>query len=463
MRHRVIALMVIVLVTAACGDDDAATTTTVAATTITTTTTAATTTSSSTTTTTAPTTTTTVATTTTLRPESAWFGALTAGDCYLDALDEDGDFDFSVPPRVVDCREPHDNEVVAIVELGAPDDGFPGSAVVETLAVEGCDAEFAEFLGGRSFDEVPIEGFYVWPDEVDWQGGVRSAVCSVFSTSLVGTAALAPRWEPTAVLTVLAEIDGVVDVWLVDDDGELDVNLTDDDVQEVLNPVAWDPLGESIAYGVVEGNDIWTVRIDAPGAAEPLLSGPDDATSPDFSPDGSMMLFVSDRAGTGDLDLFVLEPATGAVLPLTDDPDRDSSPEYSPDGSQIVFRGRRAGNSDIYVMDADGTNVVRLTQDPAFEGDPAWTPDGERIVFISDRTGNFDVYVMNADGSGLANLTEHPADDEYPDVDPTGRWVAFHSNRLGGINVFVVGVDGSNQTLVTGYGPTGYPQFAPAP
>lgn len=42
---------------------------------------------------------------------------------------------------------------------------------------------------------------------------------------------------------------------------------------------------------------------------------------------------------------------------------------------------------------------------------PAWSPDGERIVFTSYRDGPGELYVMDADGSNLINLTQNPAND----------------------------------------------------
>jgi TolB protein len=387
---------------------------------------------------------------------------LDAGECFNDVFDGD-QFDFTVAPDVVDCSEPHDNEVMGIVELGEGSDPYPGPEALQDLAIEECSGVALVFLGGQDIVDLELYDFYVWPDEEDWGDGVRTAVCAVYGTDqMIGTASSGFATAGSATLAVVAEVDGVVDVWAVDGQtGELLINLTDDDAQEVLNPVAWSPDGTRIAYGTTVDDDIWILDVAAGTGPEPLVSGPGAATAPDFSPDGSSLLYVSDEAGNGELDIFVLDLATGAVTQLTENPDRDSSPEYSPDGSKIVFRGRYDGNSDIYVMNADGSGLTRLTEDPAFEGDPTWTPDGEHIVFISDRTGDYDIYVMRADGSDVVNLTNHPAADEYPDVIPGGGRIAFHSDRHGGTRVWVMAMDGSNQSLLTTYGPTGYVSFAP--
>ena len=43
-------------------------------------------------------------------------------------------------------------------------------------------------------------------------------------------------------------------------------------------------------------------------------------------------------------------------------------------GAKIAFVSERDGNEEIYVMDADGSNVVRLTDDPARDAEPSWSP-----------------------------------------------------------------------------------------
>ena len=89
-----------------------------------------------------------------------------------------------------------------------------------------------------------------------------------------------------------------------------------------------------------------------------------------------------------------------------DDPGFDRSPAWSPDGSRIAFESFRDRNHEIYVMNADGSDVIQLTDNRGFDRSPAWSPDGSRIAFDSDRDGNDEIYVMNADGSGQTNLTK---------------------------------------------------------
>jgi len=58
----------------------------------------------------------------------------------------------------------------------------------------------------------------------------------------------------------------------------------------------------------------------------------------------------------------------------------DTAPAWSPDGTHILFVSDRDGNKEIYKMDASGANQTRLTNNPARDVAPSWTSDG-RIVF----------------------------------------------------------------------------------
>src|SRR6266576_1055594 len=109
---------------------------------------------------------------------------------------------------------------------------------------------------------------------------------------------------------------------------------------------------------------------------------------------------------------------------LTTDMADDFDPAWSPDGAKIAFTSDLSGNDQIYVMNAAGGGMpVRLTATSARETTPAWSPDDSRIAFQSDRdtpAGNFNVkiFMMNADGTGVVRLT---GDFTRNDIGPSWR------------------------------------------
>jgi len=116
---------------------------------------------------------------------------------------------------------------------------------------------------------------------------------------------------------------------------------------------------------------------------------------PVWSPDGSTILFVSNRSGSNQL--WTMNVDGGDQRQLTfDATTKWQVPDWSPDGRHIAYQA----DNDIWVADADGTNQVRLTATTAVELGTAWAPDGSKIAFARGDTPAWSqVYVMNADGS----------------------------------------------------------------
>jgi lysophospholipase L1-like esterase len=96
---------------------------------------------------------------------------------------------------------------------------------------------------------------------------------------------------------------------------------------------------------------------------------------------------------------------------------------------QIVFQSDRDGQWEIYVMNADGSGLIRLTENECDDEFPIWSPDGREIVFKSNRDGNWEIYKMKSDGSGQVRLTHCEAEDAGPCWSPDGGKIAFHSFR----------------------------------
>lgn len=164
--------------------------------------------------------------------------------------------------------------------------------------------------------------------------------------------------------------------------------------------------------------------------------------------------FHSDRAG--EIDIYVMNADGSDVQRLTDAPGRDFEPAWSPDGSTIVFSSDRDDpeNAHLYLMDADGANQRRLIT--GLEDDQVgarWSPDGQYILFHSnpqvDGLPRFDIFRVRADGSELTNLTNTSGNNFMADWSPDGERIVFVSQRNGNSELYVMKADGTEQTRLT--------------
>lgn len=191
--------------------------------------------------------------------------------------------------------------------------------------------------------------------------------------------------------------------------------------------------------------------------AEPQPSPVLTATleAPPFPAIGGRLVFHSDR--DGEIDIYTANADGSAEKRLTDAAGRDFEPAWSPDGSTIVFSSDRddPNNAVLYLMDADGANQRRLI--PALADDQVgarWSPDGQWILFHSNPLvgdlPRFDIFKVRPDGSDLTQLTDTPGNNFMPDWSPDGERIVFVSQRDGNREIYVMNADGSDQVRLTG-------------
>ena len=98
---------------------------------------------------------------------------------------------------------------------------------------------------------------------------------------------------------------------------------------------------------------------------------------------------------------------------------------WSPDGKNLVFCGERNGEFDVYKVPVSGGKEIRLTDSKGLDDGPEYTPDGKNIYFNSVRSGTMQIWRMKPDGSDQEQITNDDYNNWFAHISPDGKWFVY--------------------------------------
>jgi len=218
---------------------------------------------------------------------------------------------------------------------------------------------------------------------------------------------------------------------------------------------------------------IWIVNVDGTGLKQ-ISTTPSGACQPDWSPDGSRIVFTSPckynretYLGSG---LFIIDVDGNNMVSLPIQGIGSFDPAWSPDGSKILFSAlKTADRPQIWITDLETGEFQILSVDLNRDLQPTWAPDGSHILFVSLRQGPYQIWTMAPDGSNQERFSvSGDLKNSNPVLSPSGQLLVFTQSEGLGSFPGLVGVsypDGApnefNLYTSFGAGPMKEADFSP--
>lgn len=205
----------------------------------------------------------------------------------------------------------------------------------------------------------------------------------------------------------------------------------------------------SLAVGLL--HYLW--RVDASGTESPerLEIAGVHASYPAFSPANNRLAFLKSHRNR---DIWRYRVGGEHQLLISSSLD-DDSPQFSPDGQKIAFVSSRSGNSyDVWIANADGSNPAQLTRQLGrYQGSARWSPDSRWIVLDSQPPdGRQAIYVLDVAGGKPRRLDLGPYQNAVPSWSRDGKWIYYFSDRTGRHEIWRISPSGGQPRQITDNG-----------
>jgi serine/threonine protein kinase/Tol biopolymer transport system component len=183
---------------------------------------------------------------------------------------------------------------------------------------------------------------------------------------------------------------------------------------------------------------------DRNGKRLATVGAPGSYANPRISPDGKKVALDIDDPQSLSTDVWVVDLGDGVPSRFTFDPAQDETPIWSPDGSRILWMSQRGGGTNFYLKTATGSGseyaISRSAGNlPSFAVPNDWSRDGRFLLYTDSRPdGILQMWILPMTGQSKPHPFVHGQSAEMEgQFSPDGHWVAYSSNESGRWQVYV--------------------------
>ncbi len=199
------------------------------------------------------------------------------------------------------------------------------------------------------------------------------------------------------------------------------------------------------------------------GAPRQYTRGEKSATAPEWSPDGKMIAFLSDREKDGERQVWMMMADGGEAWVVTAHKGGLSGFRFSPDGKRMILTAVDQANKDeedrkkvkddtivmdreikmshLWLFDVEKKEEKRLTEGAFTISDPQWSPDGTRITYVTrptpkaDDGGLSDIWMVTVASGEKKKLVGDEGSSDSARWSPNGDWIAYAGSPDGASGV----------------------------
>jgi hypothetical protein len=219
--------------------------------------------------------------------------------------------------------------------------------------------------------------------------------------------------------------------------------------------IDWSPNDKELAFSAKTGaeDQLHIVNIKTEKIVKSIKLGMESIYQPAWSPNGDDIAFMGVLHGQADIYSYNL--TTKVLIKVTNDPFSNIEPSWSPDGSKLVFASDRNDylndvdenfrpemldmkNLDIFEINADGTGLRKVSSTQFVERSPIYSPAGDYIAFTSDRSGVSNIYLKKLDTNEEWPITNVITGAFLPTWGGSANRLAFASFYYAGYDVYMM-------------------------
>jgi Tol biopolymer transport system component len=220
----------------------------------------------------------------------------------------------------------------------------------------------------------------------------------------------------------------------------------------------WSPDGSSIVFcadwGTPVESPVCQLYLVPPVGGNPvkLTHFATDARYPAWSPDGAHVAFVLEQYNAFAISTMNPTPDAQAVTLATHSRGYVCAPAWAFDSGRLAYSvfspfGDVPGRGGYIVSSAGQSMGMFASGWDIWSLD--WSPDGSTIAFAALRNSHFGIWIVDAAGGEPVELTADPAGDQGPAWSPDGSRIAFTSQRAGSWDIWVMSATGQNPVQLT--------------